>query len=102
MKKIIFSSRPSSKKSKTQKTPKGPIKGDYLIVSIDQNGNEMPELPTGLTVEPSVKGQLADDVTKISFSTKTVQNLKIRHTLARHVIQKRTIKESSLFRPKYA
>ena len=74
LKKIIFSSRPSSKKSKNQKTPKGPIKGDYLIVSIDQNGNEMSELPTGLTIEPSVKGQLADDVTKISFSTKTVQN----------------------------
>ena len=81
MKKIIFSSRPSSKKSKTQKTPKGPIKGDYFIACIDQNGNEMSELPSGLTIEPSVKGQLVDDVTKISLSTKTVQNFNLKIVL---------------------
>ena len=72
MKKIIFSSRPSSKKSKgAQKTPKGPIKGDYLIVALDQNGNEMTDLPSGLIIGPSVKGQLSEDVTKISLTTKT-------------------------------
>ena len=75
LKKIIFSSRPSSKKSKgAQKTPKGPIKGDYLIVALDQNGNEMTDLPSGLIIGPSVKGQLSEDVTKISLTTKTVQN----------------------------
>ena len=77
MRKIIF----SSKKSKTQKTPKGPIKGDYFIACIDQNGSEMSDLPSGLTIEPSVKGPLVDDVTKISLSTKTVQNFNLKIVL---------------------
>ena len=41
----------------------------------------MSELPAGLTVEPPVKGQLADDVTKISFSTKTFQNSNLKIVL---------------------